>query len=476
MISGQCGSLVGTAAIDRNRGNNMNISKEEFLIKIPSVDLLKNKILPYRDLEKVMDKWLLHRLDTVLPKVMKRSGIDLWVVACREYNEDPVLKSLTPVAMMSARRTTVLVFNLKEDGKVARYSLSRPGVGLDGFYEGVWTNPKGANWADSGELMPFAGKTDKYGNPPETQWECLNRIIKQCNPQKIGLNFSATFAFADGLSTYLHNEIVNCLDEGLKSRITSAEDICIGWLETRTEEEMAAYTGIVQIAHALIAEAFSSKVVIPGVTTNRDVKYFMLQKLTDLGLMPWFDFEVSIRRRGVGAVDGDDVIIPGDILHCDVGLCYLGLCTDTQENAYILKQGEIDAPDELKQVMKTANRLQDIVCENFKEGRSGNEILALSRKQAIEEGIEPCIYTHPIGYHEHGAGPTIGLWDMQDGVPGQGDYPLYNDTVHALELNVKCFVESWNTTITFGAETDVLFTDNKTYYLAGRQENFHLIK
>ncbi len=454
----------------------MNISKEEFLIKVPSVDELKSKILPYRRQEELTDKWLLKRLDTVLPKVMARSGIDLWVVACREYNEDPVLKSLTPRAMMSARRTTILVFNLKKDGTVSRMALTRPGVGLDGFYEGVWTNPKGAGWADSDELMPFGNKLDKYGNPPETQWECLNRVIKSCNPQKIGLNISKDFAFGDGLSAHLYKEILNCLDKDMKGRIVSAENICIGWLETRTEEEMAAYTGIVQIAHALIAEAFSSKVVLPGVTTNRDVKYYMLQKLTDLGLVPWFDFEISIRRAGVGAVDGDDVILPGDILHCDVGLTYLGLCTDTQENAYVLKQGETDVPEELKQVMKTANRLQDIVCENFKQGRSGNEILALSRKQAIEEGIQPCIYTHPIGYHGHGAGPTIGLWDMQGGVPGQGDYPLYNDTVYALELNVKCHVESWNTTLTFGAETDVLFTGDKTYYLAGRQENFHLIK
>ncbi len=454
----------------------MNISKEEFMVKAPSVDRLKAKILPFRRQERLTDKWLAKRLDTVLPKIMARSGIDCWVVACREYNEDPVLKSLTPRRMMSARRTTILVFHLDKEDVLHRYALTRPGVGLDGLYTAVWTNPKGADWAQSSRLMPFANRPDRFGNPCETQWECLNRVIKQCNPDKIGLNFSKTFAFADGLSHHLYNEILEALDKDLHRKIVSAEDICIGWLETRTEEEMAAYTGIVQIAHSLIAEAFSSKVVLPGVTTNRDVKYYMHQKLVDLGLSAWFDFEISIRRAGVGAVEGEAVIMPGDILHCDVGLEYLGLCTDTQQNAYVLKLGETDAPEELKQVMKTANRLQDIVVSNFKEGRTGNEILSLSRQQAIDEGIDPCIYTHPIGYHGHGAGPTIGLWDMQGGVPGQGDYPLYNDTVYALELNCKCPVESWGVTLTFGAETDVLFTGDKTYYIAGRQENFHLIK
>lgn len=456
----------------------MGISQEDFLVhNAPCTDELKKKILPYRQQEEVLDKWLVNRLNTVLPRVMKRSGIDCWIVACREYNEDPVLFSLTPCAMMTARRLTILMFYLNEKGEVKRYALTRPNVGLDDVYESVWTNPKGSNWADKTNLMPFGkDKNEPNKAPCETQMECLARMIRECNPKKIGLNTSSTFAFADGLSHDLYTQIMDALDEDQKAKVVSAENVCVGWLETRSEEEMAAYTGIMQIAHTMIAEAFSSKVVLPGVTTNADVKYWMLQKVIDLGLQPWFDFEVSVRRAHVGAVEGVTVIQPGDILHCDVGLKYLNLCTDTQENAYVLKPGETDAPEELKEVMRTVNRLQDITISHYKEGRSGNEILALARAQAIEEGIVPCIYTHPIGFHGHAAGPTIGLWDMQGGVPGQGDYKMYNDTAYSLELNCKCEVKSWGVTLTFGAETDVLFTGDKTYYIAGRQENFHLIK
>ncbi|MBR3693700.1 MAG: aminopeptidase P family protein [Erysipelotrichales bacterium] len=453
----------------------MGVSNEAFLMNIPSTEELKKKILPYRQREEILDTWLVKRLDTVLPRVMKRSGVDCWVVACNEYNEDPVLASLTPCAMMTARRLTILLFHLTKEGTVKRYALTRPNVGLDDFYESVWTNPKGANWQDKGELMPF-GKEQENKTPCETQMECLHRMLKQCDPEKIGLNISSTFAFADGLSHSLYTEIMAALDEEQKAKIVSAENVCVGWLETRIQEEMDAYTGIMQIAHTLIAEAFSSKVVIPGVTTNDDVKYYMLQRVLELGLEPWFDFEVSVRRAQVGAVSGTTVIIPGDILHCDVGLKYLNLCTDTQENAYVLKRDEIDAPEELKRVMACVNRLQDITISYFKEGRSGNEILALAREQAISEGIVPCIYTHPIGFHGHAAGPTIGLWDMQGGVPGRGDYLMYNDTAYSLELNCKCEVPSWGVTLTFGAETDVLFTNDKTYYIAGRQDHFHLIK
>ena len=455
----------------------MGISNEQFLVtSVASTDGLKDKILSYRDQEKVLNGWLVERLDTILPKVMKRAEIDTWVVACREYNEDPVLKTLVPCAMMTARRLTILLFHLEENGTVSRYALTRPGVGLDGIYKSVWTNPKGANWQDSESLMPFDPNKNDDEAPLETQLECLNRMLKKCNPTKIGFNTSSTFAFADGLSHQLYTDIMSALDEELKAKVVPADAVCVGWLETRSEKEMMAYTGIMQIAHTMIAEAFSSKVIVPGVTTNMDVKYWMLQKVIDLGLTPWFDFEVSVRRANVGEVEGETVIMPGDLLHCDVGLKYLNLCTDTQENAYVLKLDETDAPEELKEVLKAANRLQDITISNFKEGRTGNEILALSLEQAKAEGINPCIYTHPIGFHGHAAGPTIGLWDMQGGVPGCGDYPMYNDTAYSLELNCKCEVKSWNIVLTLGAETDVLFTNDKPHYIAGRQDKFHLIK
>ena len=440
------------------------ISRGDFLVKESiHADELKTKILSYRDRERVMDGWLKLRFEKVLPMVMKRTGIDSWVVACHEYNEDPVLKTLTPCAMFTARRLTILLFVLKGD-EVKRYSITRPGVGLDDFYEASWINQKNSMWCTDPEKA-------------ETQFECLARLLRENDVQKIGLNMSTDFAFADGLSKTLYDEMVADFDDDLMSKIVSAEEICVGWLETRTEPEMEAYNGIMQIAHGIIDEAFSSRVVIPGVTTNRDVKYFMLQKVIDLGLESWFDFEVSIIRKGVGNTDEEDIIHQGDMLHCDVGLRYLGLCTDTQENAYVLKYGETDAPDCLKKVMKDTNRFQDIVISNYKVGRNGNEVLALSLAQAKEEGLNASLYTHPIGYHGHAAGPTIGLFDQQQGVKGRnGTYPLYDNTAYSLELNCSFKVEEWgNTSFYLGLETDILFQDGKVYYLAGRQENFHLI-
>lgn len=442
------------------------ISNQEYLVKnVSHLDELEEKILTYREREKVVDNWLRTRYKEVLPMVMKRSGIDCWIVACDEYNEDPVIKSLTPMAMMNARRTTILLFIYQND-EVLRYAITRPHVGLDEFYISAWINQKDSMWCQD-------------PSKAETQFECLARLIKEHNVKKIGLNMSRDFAFADGLSKTMYDAIVECFDDEMKNKIVSAEDICVGWLETRTKDEMEAYNGIMQIAHAMIDEAFSSKVIIPGVTTNLDVKYWMMDKVIRMGLEPWFDFEVSIIREGVGQFESEDIIHGGDMLHCDVGFNYLGLCTDTQEMAYVLKIGESDVPEYLKDAMKDVNHFQDIVTSNFKEGRCGNDILKLSLEEAKKEGLNACLYSHPIGYNGHAAGPTIGLFDKQQGVKGRnGCYPMHNNTAYSLELNCMFEKEEWSNKLPFmiGLETDVLFTNDKVYYLAGRQESFHIIK
>ncbi len=419
-----------------------------------SIDLFDNKIHSYRRQETIMNEWLVKRLDTVLPKIMERENIDFWVVACREYNEDPVFAALAPVSMITARRLTIFAF-YNQNGKVRRMSLCRAHSDLAEFYESVW------NWTAF----------------EETQTSCLARIIKECNPKKIALNFSKNYAFGDGLSHYLYEQITNDFDDEMKSKIVSAENLCVGLLETRLPEELAAYTGIVELAHSLIATAFSSKVITVGVTTNADVKYYMMQKAVEYGLAPWFDFSVSIQRCGKEGLSVDEVIMPGDLLHCDIGLKYLGLCTDTQELAYVLKLGEEEAPQGILDGFKTTNRFQDIVINNYKAGLTGNEILAQSLKDAQNEKIIACLYTHPIGRHGHGAGPTIGLWDQQDGVPGCGDYKLYNDTMYSLELNTKSTVKEWNNqSVMFALETDIIFTNDEVHYVAKRQEKLHYIK
>jgi len=209
------------------------------------------------------------------------------------------------------------------------------------------------------------------------------------------------------------------------------------------------------------------------------------QKLTSLGLTTWFHPSVAVQRsdstsfehlRSFSNRPKDDLIRPGDLLHVDFGITYLRLNTDVQQHAYVLRPGETEAPASIKKAFANSNRLQDILTAQFKTGRTGNQMLLAALAQAKSEGIVPSIYTHPLGLHGHAAGPTIGMWDMQQGVPGSGDYPLYPHTAYSIELNSSTFIPEWGKDIRIMLEEDGFF-DGKTFrYIGGRQEKLLLVK
>jgi hypothetical protein len=417
-------------------------------------DAFRDKILPLRARAEVRNAWLKQRLDQVLPAIMKREGFDMWIVDAREYNEDPVLMTLLPEPAMSARRRTILVFGFNPDGSVDRLTLDRYGLGE--YYERAW-NPD-----------------------EEEQYECLGRIVRQQDPGTIGINVSDTFAFGDGLTHSAYAHLAAALGEPYLARTRSAERLAVGWLERRIQPEVVVYPGIVEIGHAIIGEAFSSRVIQPGITTTDDVVWWMRQKMCDLGLRAWFQPTVEIQAPGEGyeqeAEERRKRILPGDLLHCDMGFLYLGLATDQQQNAYVLKAGERDAPAGLKAALAEANRLQDIHAEAMVVGRTGNQVLRAALEWATQEGLKPSIYTHPLGYHGHAAGPTIGLWDRQGGVPGQGEYELFDDTCYSIELNVKREVPEWGgQEVRIALEEDAVLNGGSLRWLSGRQTQFHLI-
>jgi len=413
------------------------------------------KVLSLRERGEVVNRWLMDRLETVLPEIMRREGFDMWIVDNREYNEDPVFFSLMPANTMAARRRTILVFHDPGPGQpIERMAVSRYGIGE--YFRGMW-------------------------NPEEEpdQYRALAAIIEARDPQKIGINVSDTFAFGDGLTASSLESLKSALPRRYHDRLQGAERLAVGWLERRTAEEIEAYDGICRIAHSLIERAFSSAVIHPGVTRNSDVVWWFRQAFADLDLGTWFQPSVDIiREGGLDSSDPDaNIIRQGDVLHCDIGIVYFGLCTDTQQMAYVLKAGEKDAPDGLKAALANANRVQDIFMAEFVADRSGNDILANSLAGCRQVGLRASIYTHPVGFHGHAAGVTIGMWDKQEGVPGNGDYPLYEDTVYAIELNCSTGVPEWGgQSVTIGLEQQGIFTATGCRFADRRQTVYHLIR
>lgn len=417
------------------------------------------QILSMKDRAEVINRLLEDKVQNYLPEIMRREGIDMWVVISREYNEDPVIKTLLPAEWLAARRRTILVFyDQGEEQGIETLAVARYDVGS--VFKSAWNK----------EEQP-------------DQWARLAEIIQERDPQSIGINKSEYFGLADGIVATDYEEIKNAIGSYNK-RIVSAEKLAIGWLETRTEAEMAIYPHIVDISHRIIAEAFSSKVITPGVTTTEDVVWWMREKVRELKLQTWFHPTIDIQRADPERLDHlrsfskrpePGVIMPGDLLHCDFGITYLRLNTDQQQHAYVLRAGESQVPDFLVNTFKSGNRLQDIFTNNFKEGRTGNEVLKMSREEAIAEGITPSIYTHPIGYHGHAAGTTLGMWDSQGGVPVTGDYPLHLNTAYSIELNASTFIEEWGKDVRIMLEEEAFFDENGVRYIDGRQEEIIIV-
>ncbi|RRB07443.1 M24 family metallopeptidase [Larkinella rosea] len=417
-------------------------------------------ILNERERSRVVDEILEYRFNNLLPQLMRREGIDMWIIISREYNEDPVLKTMLPSTWLSARRRTMMVFYDQGVEKgVEKLAIAR---------------------YDVGNLLKGAWDIDVRPN----QWEALAKIIQDRKPNKIGINFSKNYAHADGLTFTEHGEFLEKLPVEYQKKLVSAEKLSVGWLETRTEKEMAIYPLICRLSHQIIQEGFSEQVIQPGVTTTDDVVWWFRQRITDLGLETWFHPTVDIQRadnqqfehlRTFSKKPSMQVIMPGDLLHVDFGITYLRLNTDQQQHVYILRPGETEVPEAIRKAFQQGNRLQDILTERFRAGKTGNQLLLEALEQAKKEGITGTIYTHPIGVHGHAAGPTIGMWDQQKGVPGSGDYPLFANTAYSIELNAAVEVPEWKKTVRIMLEEDGFFDGTSFRYIDGRQIEIYTI-
>ena len=435
------------------------------MIAIPVKAESPKRLPTLREQAAIQQEWLKLRLDRVLPKLMRKHGVQMWLVICREYNEDPVFYSLVSPTVFAARRRTIYVFyDRGEENGVERLAL---GGGSNGGIYTVYRDPEVEN-------------REIYG---EGQWVLLKKLIEQRNPSTIAVNISHTHAFSDGLSAGEREKLEATLGSDLLKRVVRAENLALEYVSIRLPEMMPTYRRMMEIVHSLIGRAFSNEVVTPGRTTNQDVVWWLRQEVNNLGLGTWFQPSVRVQKPGKTGVnllaeDAPVVIERGDVLHVDFGITAMRLNTDTQHMGYVLREGETDVPAGIKRALASANRLQDILMERMRTGRSGNEVLSNALAVMKAEGIKGTIYTHPVGDHGHGAGPLIGLWDRQQGVPGRGDVLLLPSTWFSIELQATTPVPEWGgKELWVGLEEDAAIDEHgKITWVLNRQTEYHLVK
>ena len=430
-----------------------------------------------RELAGMQQRWLRQRLDTFLPGLLRRHGIDMWVVPMREYAEDPVFKAITAPETFAARRRTIYVFfdSCAAAGRppaadcVQRIALG--GSSQGGVFEARRSVKPAAANVGRGQQAELWG---------DEQWQALKAVIEERNPKVIGINRSTVFAFSDGLTSGELEGMSAALGERWTSRFRNAEALPLELVAVRLPEEEVFFRRMQEHVWSMTQTMFSAMVITPGRTRASDLVWWWRQQVSDQGLDTWFQPSIDVQRRGATAeqLGEDPVIQPGDFLHCDVGITVARLNTDTQHNAYVLRPGETDAPPGLKRALANANALQDIVMSELRPGRSGNEILATSRERMKTRGIDGTIYSHPVGLHGHGAGPLIGLWDYQDGVAGRGDAKVIPSMWYSIELQATTPVAEWDgQPLRVAQEEDaIIAADGSVRWALKRQDALFLVR
>ncbi|WP_226534862.1 M24 family metallopeptidase [Fictibacillus halophilus] len=409
------------------------------------------KIKSLIERDKITDEWLLTRLEDLLPVLMNKHKFDMWITLGREYHEDPVALTLFPSSIDSSRRLTIFVFiREKKTEKVKRLVIS-----------------------SNKRFEPYY--TCCLGMKGEGPFEILRKLMDTYQPDQIAVNVSPYYSFCDGLSHSFYQTMTDTIGKEHSSKLVSSAPLAIDWFQLRTESELEAFKELASITREIAKQALSDQVITPNQTTTREVVEWIRQKTFDLGLKTSFYPTVDIQRKGSSADRIEDTIQPGDIVHLDFGIEYLGLCSDTQQLAYVQYPEEHEVPEGLRKALIIANKFEDLVMDTVKPGMPGNEVFEKIMKKAFACGISPMLYSHPIGYHCHAAGPLIGLFDKQESIPVRGELEILNNTCYALEFNIREFIPEWNKDIPIYLEESVCFKGRKLHYLTKRQTEFYVI-
>ncbi len=418
-------------------------------------------VLSIRERAALVQRITAKRLDTLIPRMMRETGFDMWIVSCNEDNLDPVFETLIPYENWNPITQILVFFDRGAARGVERLNVSR--TDTQGLFENAW---------DSAAFDAKKG---------EGQWEALGRVVRERDPQRIGLNEGEIQWAAGGLTSVLKKRIVEAVGPKYASRLRSAEPLVTLWAETLIEEEVEVMERVAALSRSIIADMFSARAITVGQTTAEDLRWYYWQRVADLGLKVSFSPFVSIRPRSPKDIEtwgkDDKIIRPGDVLHCDVGIKYMRWNSDHQEVAYVLRPGETDAPEGLKKLMAEAHRLQDVFMGEFKTGLTGNEMLGNMLRKARELAIPgPRIYSHSLGLFLHEPGPLIGLPWEQVNNPGRGDVKLVPMSAFVCELSVTGPLPEWGVDFRVPLEQDIFFDGQKAFFLAGRQTAFHLVR
>jgi Xaa-Pro aminopeptidase len=414
--------------------------------------------------ERMQREWAtkLEKLETTLQPLMQRHGIDMWIIVTRENDPDPMVQLFGDYVSTSSGHRNASIFFDPGDGQ----PLERIILGTH----------------IRGHILPFFPETPAagHGYGQEGLAPHLREYVHARDPGTIAINRSRTITMADGLSVEAYNYLVEALGPGYEARFVPAEPLVIDYVSHRTPAELEISLEASWITWNILRRAFSNEVITPGVTTNEDVYWWILDEVARQHLELNFSPSVTIRRQGLAgsyAVHHDEVIQPGDLLHTDFGVKLMGIGTDQQKQIYVLKPGETEPPAGLRALFTQSVRMAEIVAEELKPGVEGREVKARAEARGRAEGIENLVYSHAQGSWVHDAG----AWAIHDWPERYGIHPrepVRPTEFWSVEFSVTGTIPEWDDqTVTMGREEDGwVAADGVFHWMAGPQTELWTVR
>lgn len=414
-------------------------------------------LLDWSEQIEVREAWLQKRHAMLLP-MMRRHGIDMWIVINEEFHDDPLTEYVAPPRPYTGRRDVFVFVDAGDEG------LRK--VAATGYWEET-------------VARFFESPVD-----PRSSGEVLKELYETYRPAAVGLGIGGSRGMTRSLTYDSYQFLAEAMGRDAERRFVSAAGLIEEYLATRLPEEFEHYERLVALTERITRRALSDEVVQPGVTTVGDVRNFMYDAMWTNGVTTWFQPDLRVQRQGMEQVgsrgflavaEEATVIQPGDLVHIDFGISYMGLDSDWQKMAYVLRPDETDAPDGLKAAMANTNALQDaLMLRASRPGKTAGEAYEATMAEMEEHGIVAQIYSHPLGNHGHGVGASIDFRSAGREDAATGD--LVEGSYISIELNTKTAVPEWDGQEVYVMQEDPAYlTADGWRFFRPRQEEFYLI-
>ncbi len=400
----------------------------------------------------------LERVDTLLLPAMRAAGIDCWIIMSREFNEDFVLDYIEDQKGATGGHRNAYIFF--DDGSERAQRIV---IGTHLAEESrVWDR----------RISYHSGQ----GREGPSLKPALREAIEQLDPKRIGVNISRTIPMCDGLTVGMRDFLVEAIGPKYAGRLVSAERLIVDFLDTRLPAELEHFAEAAEITRRIHEEVFHRGVITPGATTLGDVRQSVYDRLADLGLETWYVPIIRVSRADGDFSEERTVIQRGDLVHTDIGIVYVGLFTDYQKNAYVLREGESEPPAGLREAFRNSLKVQDAILQVSRAGRIGYQLKEDAERLCAEWGVKASVYSHSTGVPGHGIGASLNFdWPDRYGV--RATFPLRSGAIYSVESSATTAVPEWNgREIAIGTEENAYLEPDGLKYFTPRQEALYLIK